>query len=146
MSLSKWSAKNAPDVEHAESELDKFPIVKENGRVQVPFPYKDREGYKQGLGDDEVNAAVKKDGKTRTIALAGLHAIQHSVWPKWVRFYFDEDAAKKEQPDPTVVERKGVRYIYDGHHRLTAKKLLGARSAEVNYVDLDALSPAKKAG
>lgn len=145
MSLPKWTSAQQKDIDKAERELNTFPVVKDNGRVRVPFPYLDREGYKGGFTDEEINEAVKHDFTRREVSLASLHAIQHSVQPRYVRYYLEKDEWKKKLPDPIVVERGGTRYIYDGHHRLTAFKLLGARTAEVNYVDLDAVFAAKKA-
>lgn len=143
MSLAKWARRD--DVESASDELDSFPVVRDNGRVLHPFPVAS-EGYQGAYEQEDIREAIRS-APTREVALDSLHAIQESVWPQWVRNYFDAEAAParghRTAEQPVVLERAGVRYIYDGHHRLTAKKLLGRRSAEVKYVDLDALSPAK---
>ena len=148
MSLAKWARSN--DVESASDELDSLPVVRDNGRVMHPFPFADRGGYQGDITDEQNIKDAIRVAPMREVALDSLHAIQESVWPQWVRNYFDAEGAPardhKTSARPVVIERGGKRYIYDGHHRLTAKKLLGAKSAEVRYVDLDAVFPAKRAG
>ena len=76
-----------------------------------------------------------------TVRLADLHATQDDVerakvathlrQPQLVPFGSSDDK-------PRVARYRGELYIMDGHHRLTALRMRGRRTARVRFVDLDA--------
>lgn len=146
--LRAWSSRHIPDMEAARRKLEKMPPA-DNGRgVAVPFPYKDRSGYKTNptRSNTELKQLIES-APVKKIPIAGLHAIQHSVKPQQVLNYVRKpDMVPEGARDPIhggpidkpiVVEKAGVRYIYDGHHRITADLLRGKRETEARYVDLD---------
>jgi hypothetical protein len=130
----------------AEQALARMPQSTTGHGTAVPFPYVDREAFKKAHDNATINAAIEKAHVT-TVPLEGLHAIQHSVKPKRVLQYLDEPhlrppadlhpAAKTPVDFPVVMDWKGRRLIWDGHHRLTAAKLSGAKEANVRLVRFD---------
>lgn len=146
--LKAWSCSKSPKLAEAKRQLDAMPAASTGRGVEVPFPYADRSGYKNDPARSNTemkelidNAPVKK------VPLEGLHAIQHSVQPRQVLSYVREpDMVPPGARDqfhggpidlPIIVHKKGTRYIYDGHHRITAAKLTGRSTVEARYVDLD---------
>lgn len=146
--LAKWVRAHDPDKDTAKKRLEKMPMAKTAHGSRVPFPYADKAAYKDKFSNQEINHAIQS-APTRKVPLSKLHAIQHSVKPDRVKEYIDHpDAVPEGQKHPTartptdlpiVVHSGGADYIHDGHHRATAELLMGARSIEARYVDLDAL-------
>lgn len=121
------------------------PSGRHEGAAEHPFPVADRAAYKEsvGLSNGELNARIR-EAPIASVPLAGLVAIQHTVQPARVQEYVDDPLRIPSQrgPVPTdvpiVVKTAGVKYIHDGHHRSTARKLSGDTSMAARYVDLDA--------
>lgn len=116
------------------------------GSIPVPFDSTDdRENiYTKVLPRPAFISAVDK-APVKKIPIDGLVATQPTVAEKGVEGYMrGEKASPGRRNDvglltdkPLVVQRDGVRYIHDGHHRLTADKLEGKQEAEVRLLDLD---------
>jgi len=144
--LSSWTDANAPHRQEAKEKIESLPMSSTAHGKAVPFPFADKTEYKKDFSNSEINQAITNAPK-RTIAIDGLHAIQHSVKESRVKDYID---CPNEVPEgqrhpvhrgvidtPIVISYKSKRYIHDGHHRLTGMKLAGKKDALVRYVDLD---------
>lgn len=154
MSLGRWAERVAKaDVRaQAQDELRDLPTSDRGYGTEVPFPYAEREAYKQGLSNRGVREAIESAPITR-IPIQNLNAIQRTIRARTVREYIEDPdlvpegtrhARHKGLVDlPIVVQRGGIRYIHDGHHRLTAAKLRGEDAATVRLVDLDETGPKK---
>ena len=73
-----------------------------------------------------------KQAKEKTVNLLDLQGTQKVIT--------DVGLAKPADNSyglPLVVKSNGIRYIQDGHHRLTQELLKGNKSARVRYIDLD---------
>lgn len=125
----------------------KYPDAENKKGMKVPLPYVDRDkAYKAHVADGEMKERIKKAPVT-DVPIAGLHAIQHSVKRHRVKRYLEhpelqpDGKTSKEHGGPTdlpiVVQRKGLRVVFDGHHRTTAAILRGADQVRARFVDLD---------
>jgi hypothetical protein len=139
-----WSRRRR-EVDTASERLGKLPVSETRHGAAVPFPYRDRGAYKAGHTNKEINRRIQTAPVER-VPLRGLHAIQHSVKPRRVEQYIrdpelrghgDKHPGAGTPTDyPIVIQQDGVRYIHDGHHRLTAKELEGKGYARVRLVHL----------
>lgn len=145
--LAAWVHARHPSTAKASKRVQKLPESETKRGKAVPFPYKDaKKTYLADFDGKEINRAIE-GASVRRVPLAGLHAIQHSVNADRVQDYIDHpDIIPKgarhprhrgKIDHPIVVEYQGTRYIHDGHHRLTARKLAGAKDADVRFVNLD---------
>jgi hypothetical protein len=110
----------------------------------VPFEFADLQAYKDDASNKDINRLINAPAPVREVRLDQLHAIQHSVNANRVKQYILDPAMQPvgaRNPKhrglvdyPIVVEHKGVLYIHDGHHRLTADLLKGRETAMVRYV------------
>lgn len=140
-SLQRWALTKAKP----QAALLLAPSERHDGAAEVPFPVVDRAAYRAavGLSNRELNARIEAAPVTTT-PVEGLVTPQHTVRPEHVQQYIDDPRtvplSKGLVPTdvPIIVKTGGVRYIHDGNHRLTARKLLGDTTAEVRYVNLDA--------
>ena len=76
-----------------------------------------------------------------TVRLADLRATQEDVERACVALHLRQPqiVSRSARDDkPLVARYRGQLYILDGHHRLTALRLKGRRTARVRFVDLDA--------
>lgn len=151
MSALDWASRRR-EVDTASERLGQLPESGTGHGAAVPFPFRDRSAYKPS-GDRkaarkfnrEINRRIQTAPVER-VPLRGLHAIQHSVKPARVEQYIRDPelqghtATHPKAGTPTnypiVVEKDGIRYIHDGHHRLTAKELEGKGYAKVRLVHL----------
>ena len=144
MNARAWADKRAMR-DRALVELGRLPDSETGHGAAVPFPFVDRGTYHQGLGNKEINRAIR-EAPVAEVPLDGLKAIQHSVKKDRVAQYIENPHIMKPgelNPEsktpidyPVVMERDGVRYIHDGHHRLTAEKLQGKQVGKVRLVKL----------
>lgn len=142
--VGRWAAATDTGVGRARAMLDLLPPSETGHGLAVPFPFKDRTGYQAGRDNKQINAAIER-APIVTVPLAGLYAIQHSIRESKVLYHLEHPRSPGAlHPDagtpvdrPIVVQAGGVRYIHDGHHRLSADKLRGMQSAKVRLVDLD---------
>lgn len=117
------------------------------GQVQVPLRFVSREGYQQAIGNQEINDRIDA-APIKEVPLDSLVAIQHTVNVKRVEEYIRNPKLVRKGTlhsehggvvdKPIVVKCKGTNYLFDGHHRTSAQKFLGARSVRARFVDLDA--------
>jgi ParB-like nuclease family protein len=122
--------------------------------IPVPLRFIDRAGYQKVIGNREMNARIDA-APIHTVPLDSLVAIQHTVLRKQVEHYIETDGRVRRGTKhsdhggvvdlPIVVRCGGTSYLFDGHHRVTAHKLLGARLVRCRYVDLDASDAADAA-
>lgn len=118
--------------------------------IPVQLRFIDRAGYQAVIGNREMNARIDA-APIRSVPVASLVAIQHTVNrarvaeyienPKLVRKGTKHDEHGGVVDLPIVVRCKGTNYLFDGHHRLTAQQMRGAREIKARYVDLDAEPP-----
>lgn len=148
VALSKWAYARDPAVGKAKLRAVAMPESPTKHGKLVPFPYKDaKQTYLKDFSNKEINAAIES-APIRRVALKGLHAIQHSVKVQRLEDYIahpDIIPPGQRHPshrgkidEPIVVQYKRVRYIHDGHHRLTAEMLKGATHDDVRFANLDA--------
>jgi hypothetical protein len=146
--LSKWAYARDPKVGKAKLRAVAMPESPTKHGKLVPFPYKDaKQTYLKDFSNKEINAAIEA-APIRRISLKGLHAIQHSVTVDRLEDYIahpDIVPPGQRHPEhrgkvdvPIVVQYKRVRYVHDGHHRLTAKLLTGETHDDVRFANLDA--------
>jgi hypothetical protein len=146
--LSTWAYARDPKVGKAKLRAVAMPESPTKHGKLVPFPYKDaKQTYLKDFSNKEINSAIES-APIRRVPLKGIHAIQHSVKAGCIEDYLShpnivppgqrhpEHRGKVDKP--IVVQYKGVRYLHDGHHRLTADHLLGKTHADVRFADLDA--------
>jgi hypothetical protein len=145
VSFDVWVSHATDGVGAALRKLGKLPPSDNGKGATVPFPYRDKTNYKSKHPPGAIRDAIR-DAPIKRVDLAGLHAIQQSIQTSVVWKYLeDPDAAsgrvnartKTPSDLPIVVQQDGVRYIHDGHHRLTAEKLRGATTARVRFIDFD---------
>lgn len=144
MNLAAWAQAVDTGVSRAKLLADMLPPSETGHGSAVPFPFLDRKGYQAGRTNKEINAAIHEAPKT-IVPLEGLHAIQHSVKPEKLRYHLEHPRASGVfHPDagtpvdlPVIIQANGIKYIHDGHHRLTVDKLRGMKSARVRLVDFD---------
>lgn len=148
MSLANWVERKV-GIAGALARLADMPESSTGNGAAVPFSYRDKSGYK-GDGDvkemnKRINRAINAPAPIETVRLDELHSIQHSVVPARVKLYIVDPARvpNGKRGDhgglvdfPIVIEHEGVKYIHDGHHRLTALWLRGKETAQVRYVKL----------
>jgi hypothetical protein len=153
LSLADWVGASDSTVEYALARLAGLRHV-EHG-VEPPtdvFTIGDKATYHAGheghLTQEIRNAPIVN------IPLQGLRTIQHSVNPARVRQYIDDpDMTPRNRSGavgahggpvdyPIVVQQHGIRWIHDGHHRLSAAALSGDVLAKVRLVTLD-VTPSK---
>jgi hypothetical protein len=157
VSLAEWAKRQTdPSIKTALAKLWALPEV-EHG-VEPPFAVGNKGTYHQGhMGPDGKTRHLSKEIRSAPviqITMAGLRTIQHSVNPQRVEQYLRDPDMRPAQNRgktsdghggpvdyPIVVQQGGVRYIHDGHHRLTADKLKGDTYAWVRFVNLDAEKP-----
>lgn len=114
--------------------------------ASVPFSFADKSTYKSEFSNKQINKAINAPAPIETVKLTELHSIQHSVAPARVKQYIVNPAlvpsgARSDKHHglvdyPIVIEFRGVKYIHDGHHRLTALWLRGKSTAQVRFVKL----------
>lgn len=112
-----------------------------------PFPYRCKSEYKACWTNREIREGIEQ-APVRRVRLALLHAIQTEVLAERVLdFIVDPGLVPEGHRDarhgglvdlPVVVRWRGVHYIHDGHHRLTACWVLGGHEAQVRLVNFDA--------
>jgi hypothetical protein len=151
--LADW-ATEPPDEAEARARLKALPPSPDHaGRVLVPLPYRSRENWKAVFSNHEINQAIR-DAPERTVPVWGLKAIQKSVDPAIVMSYVrgrrrgDDDVHPKTGvPNdlPIVVSYRKERYVFDGHHRITATIVGGGSEVNARWVDLDALEKERDA-
>lgn len=114
--------------------------------VATPLRFVDRKVYEDRIGNRELNALIDA-APVEQVPVASLVAIQHTINAERVAQYVQKiNLRRRGTRDPRhgglidlpiVVRIGGTNYLHDGHHRVTADKLLGARLVTVRYVDLD---------
>ncbi len=114
--------------------------------VANPMRFVDRDAYQKLIGNRELNALIEA-APIVPMPIANLTAIQHTINLERVAQYIQKPNMRRRglrDPEhgglidlPIVVHVGGMSYLHDGHHRVTAEKLLGARLETVRYVDLD---------
>jgi hypothetical protein len=114
--------------------------------VATPLRFVDRKAYEELVGNRELNALIES-APVIQVPVASLVAIQHTINAERVAQYIQKTNLRRRgmrDPKhgglvdlPIVVRLGGTSYLHDGHHRLCAAKLLGARLETVRYVDLD---------
>ena len=152
MKLGKWvdeGERAARSPEMALSLLHAFPAP--GGQVAVPLRFVSREGYQKVIGSAAINQRID-EAPIKDVPVDSLVAIQHTVDRARVEEYIRnpnlvrKGTKHKEHGGvvdrPIVVRCKATNYLFDGTHRTTAAKLLGARIIKARFVDLDAEPPA----
>jgi hypothetical protein len=125
--------------------------------VATPLRFVDRKAYEALIGNRELNALIEA-APILQVPVASLVAIQHTINAERVAQYIQKlNLRRRGMRDPVhgglidlpiVVHLGdaigysggvvgGTNYLHDGHHRVCAAKLLGARLETVRYVDLD---------
>gem|GEM_PF-349941 len=134
-------------VEQACDILDRLPDADDEGRVAVTMPVTDDIDWQSWGVTPE---AMAQDYQEKPVKLRKLIATRALVIRKRVRAFI-EDPDQDPDPDgddkellgelptdcPWVVEKDGEKYIYDGHHRLMARQLLGMSRVQVYYYKAD---------
>jgi hypothetical protein len=146
--LASWAHARHPGRSEAKEKIERAPLSSTAHGKVVPFPYADKEEYKKDFSNSEINQAIDSAPK-RSIPIAGLHAIQHSVKADRVQEYIDHPNIVPEGQRhpvhrgvvdvPIIIQYKGKRYIHDGHHRTTGEMLLGKKDILARFVDLDSV-------
>lgn len=141
MTLARWVERRVGTA-GALARLVDMPEAK-HGKA-VPFGFRDLREYKDDATNRDLNRLINAPAPIREVKLNELHAIQHSVNADRVKQYILDPAmqpsgARNPRHNglvdyPIVIEHKGVLYIHDGHHRLTADFLKGHATAMVRYV------------
>jgi hypothetical protein len=126
--------------------LARLPDADDDGHVTLTFP------VEKGVGGEDLGVSPEdlKDAKKRAVKLRELVGTRPMVKRERVEEFVndpeadgtlggdDKDKMKGLDPSrPYVVEKGGVKYVYDGHHRLMAWQLLGAARVKVFYYKAD---------
>jgi hypothetical protein len=147
-SLDFWSERRSglDRREVATARLARMPTSVTKHGVDHGMPYADKNAYKGKHSNREINGRIDQ-APVRRVPLDGLHAIQHSVRPGRVLTFINDPGAVRpgtHDPEhggivdhPIVIHQDGVNYLHDGHHRVTAARLLGDKDIEARYVDFD---------
>ncbi len=151
--LKTWAKKANPKAQQAsmaaKMALMHLPVSQTKHGVAVPFPFRDREEFKQFHSNKELNQRIT-NAPVVDMPTEGLNAIQHSVKPKTVAWYIDNPERQEGRVHPKtgipndlpiVIQQNGIRYIFDGHHRATAAALKGEKSIQVRFVNFDDDAP-----
>lgn len=143
--LDLWAGAHVGTVAAALARLARMPVSDTGNGVSVPFPFRDRAGYKRGNPNYKVNRAIE-EAPIVGVRLVGLCAIQKSVFVDRVARYVREPGwlpmgvRHREHGGlvdyPVVVQCRGTRFIHDGHNRLSALWLRGVTGARVRLVVL----------
>lgn len=130
----------------AEKALAKLPESVTKHGVAVPFPYADREEYKAGHTNREINKAIQR-APVVSVPLRGIYSIQHSVKSDRVKQYLEEPhlrppaelhpKAHTPVDFPIVIQCGGKRFLHDGNHRCAAAWLSGDKQVNARLVKLD---------
>jgi hypothetical protein len=113
-------------------------------RALSPFPLALRDDVKRGRTNAEINEAIEAAPVER-VRLEGLKGIQESVSRRRVASYmrrgWPAKGTRSEEHGglvdlPIVVEQRGVKYLWDGHHRCVAALLRGDVDARARVVRL----------
>ena len=123
-----------------------------NGSAMAHTPFPHDAGALANLRQDQVprlfGALTAQDHlDDKTVRLADLTSVQDRVDPAKIEAMrgADAGAAGADGKKPVVVRMGGRDYILDGHHRLAAQWLDGAKEADVKFLDLGPRSDAVKA-
>jgi hypothetical protein len=145
VSAASWASRRANNAD-AERRLSRMPVSETGRGAAVPFPFADRKVIHDRHSNREINEAISASG-IRRVRLDSLHAIQHSVKPDRVDQYIRDpalrppgdlhDRAHTPVDHPVVIRQDGKNYLWDGHHRATAKKLRGDKDVDARFVDFD---------
>jgi hypothetical protein len=145
MTLARWASTNrrvrTPAM--ARSLLEGMPG---GPNIAVPMRFIDRASYESKVGNRQLNQLIDSAPVVER-RLDQLTAIQHTVKKDRVMAYIDKPNLRRAGTRdpvhgglvdlPIVVRMDGVDHLHDGHHRVTAAKLLGEPSIKVRFVDLD---------
>jgi len=143
MSLGAWAAQRQGE-KPAERLLEQMPRSETDHGAKVPLPFADRKAIKDKHSNKEINKAIAK-APVKKVQIKDLYAIQHSVKPERVREYIrnPETIPGKRHPEahtptdhPVVIRQGGKSYLWDGHHRVTARILRGKTDTNARVVDL----------
>lgn len=151
MSLTTWAHKFDPKVGRAKQELATLPIASSGHGAAVPWQFQDKSWVKKHFDNKQINARINA-AKISDIDLhdPDLFAIQRSVKAPQVAWYLEHPEGRPEghmnpnshTPDdvPIVLQYKGKKLIWDGHHRMVAQWLLGKDTVEGRLIDFDEVS------
>lgn len=147
--LKQWAKRQNPKQQQAVAiamaHLAELPISETKHGVAVPFPFRDRNEFKQYHSNRELNRRISV-APVVELPMEGLNAIQHSVKPKTVAWYVrnpDREIGRTHPKTgipndlPIVIQQAGIRYLFDGHHRATAAYLRGDKQLQVRFVNFD---------
>jgi hypothetical protein len=143
---SKWLDRTSREQRTPEQALSLLRAWPGGPNVATPLRFVDRKAYEDLIGNRELNALIEA-APVRQVPVASLTAIQHTVNAQRVAQYIQNPALRRRGTRdpvhgglidlPIVVHLGGTSYLHDGHHHVTAYKLLGAKLVTVRYVDLD---------
>lgn len=156
MSLSAWAMPAGGTLPQALAKLRELPHAEHGVRPPPPLVVGSKDAYHAACARAGYPGHLAPEIKAAPIVavdVRGLHTIQQSVKADRVAQYLRNPAltppdARSEKHGgpvgyPIVVKVGGVRWIHDGHHRLTAMVLRGEAKIRARFVDLDAGQPAK---
>jgi hypothetical protein len=125
-------------------------------RISNPIRYAGASPIQGAFSNEEINRRIAA-APVRKVAIQSLvTGQQHTVSRGRVESYIRKpDLIPKgaHHPDhggpidyPIVIRFQGKRWAWDGHHRIMAATLSGARLIKARYVDLDEVSTDRGAG
>jgi len=127
--------------DEALARLQRLPSLPgKKGRVSHGFPVASSAAY-----GGKVSRKEADDAPVQNVPLAKLHGVQRGVQSNRVAEYLEEGGSAPEglkSPSgyprdlPIVVNTGGKLYIHDGHHRMTAQKLMGKTEAPARVVTI----------
>jgi hypothetical protein len=142
----RWLDRQSRESRSPESALSLLRAWPGGPNPATPFRFIDRKAYEDLIGNRELNALIEA-APVVDVPIVSLVAIQHTINAVRVAQYLEKpNMRRRGMRDPVhggpidlpiCIHLGGVNYLHDGHHRLTADKLLGARLARCRYVDLD---------
>ena len=150
--LKQWADSKDPKKQksllEAHVKLAQLPDSETRKGKAVPFPFRDRSYYKGIYSNKDINHRIEL-APIVEIPLKDLTSAQHSVKERLVSFYIDCPDAKTGSVHPksgtptdvpVIMQKDGIRTLYDGNHRTTAAWCRGDKSVHARFVDLDQIA------
>ena len=154
--LKNWADSKDPKKQktsplEAHVKLAQLPDSETRKGKAVPFPFRDRSYYKGIYSNKDINHRIEL-APVVEIPLKDLTSAQHSVKERLVSYYIDFPDAKTGSVHPksgtptdvpVVMQKDGIRTLWDGNHRTTAAWCRGDKAIPARFVNLDQPSPGK---
>jgi hypothetical protein len=145
--LGSWADSSSRAGRSVEQAISLLRAIPGGPKISNPIRYAGQSPIQADHSNEEINALIAR-APIRKVAISSLvTGQQHSVKRNRVESYIRKPNLIPEGAHssvhggpidrPIVIEYLGKRWLWDGHHRVMAETLLGARLVAVRYVDLD---------